>query len=103
MRDVPCVQLIKLQGANTLCTHINPMLAGKDSDQFGILVEGAKIFLVIDLGAIRVQVDGWLMVALLELLGHLGAYLLQAAGADGFLNVARDVLDLPWRRGNKRG
>lgn len=60
----------------TRCTHIDPMLAGKHSDQFGILVQRAKIFLIIDLGAIRIQVYGWLMVTLFEFLGHLGAYLL---------------------------
>lgn len=60
----------------TRCTHIDPVLAGKHSDQFGVLVECAKILLIIDLGAVRVQVYGWLMVALFELLGHLGAYLL---------------------------
>lgn len=70
------------------------MFAGKDSDQLGVLVQGAEILLVVDLGAIRVQMDCRLLLAFLKFLGHFCANLLQARGAHGFLNVACNVLDL---------
>lgn len=52
------------------------MLSGKYGHQLGVLIEGAKIFLIVDFGAIGVQVDGRLLFALVKFLGHLGAYLL---------------------------
>lgn len=74
------------------------MLAGKHGHQLRILIQGAKILLVIDLRAIGVQVDGGQVVRLLELLRHLAANLLQTGGADSLLNVASDVLDLAVNR-----
>lgn len=70
------------------------MFSGKDGHQFRILVEGAEVLLVIDLRAVGVQVNSRQMVALLELLRHLAADLLQTGGADSLLNVACYVLDL---------
>lgn len=79
-------------------THIDPMLARKDGHQFRVLIECTKVFLIVDFGAIGVQMDCWLLLTLVKFLGHLGAYFLQACGANGFFNVARDVLDLAARQ-----
>lgn len=77
-------------------THIAPLLAGKDGNQFGIWLQSAEVLLIVDLGAIAIQV--YRRLSPLKFQRHLRPQLRQRCGHNCLADVPRDVLDLEWRR-----
>lgn len=73
--------------------YVNPLFTTEDGNQLGVRLQCLKVVLVVNLGAVRVQVDPW-HTRLSELLHRLFLKLSKVPGHNRLLDLPGYVFDL---------